>query len=142
MKKCVECENNLDGNKKLYCSNACKQRAHWNREKNKNNTYHRQTIRAYERKLLLIEKSGGECISCGYRKNMSALQFHHIDNTKKSFPLDGRNLSNRNLEIILEEHGKCQLLCANCHLEHHNPEMGIDKVKKIMKRSGVRVPLD
>jgi hypothetical protein len=133
MKKCVECENKLSGNQRKYCSNACKQRGHWNREKNKGNTYHRQTLRAYERKLMLIEKNGGSCKECNYDKNMAALQFHHKDPTKKLFALDARNLSNRNLLSIIEEASKCDLLCANCHSEHHNPEMTLNNVLQLLE---------
>lgn len=131
--KCKECDNKLSGNQKMYCSNACKQRGHWNREKGKDNTYHRQTLRAYERKLMLIDKSGGKCKECGYNKNMSALQFHHIDSNMKSFSLDARTLSNRNLDVILEEYSKCELLCSNCHSEHHNPETELIKIRLLLE---------
>jgi hypothetical protein len=33
-----------------------------------------------------------------------------------------RSLANLQWELILEESRKCQLLCSNCHAEHHNPE--------------------
>lgn len=132
-RKCEECSNDLNGLQRKFCSNACKQKNHWHRVKEQQNTYHSQTIRAYNRKLKLIELSGGECQECGYKKNIAVLQFHHRDSKDKSFSLDARNLSNRNWEIILKEHKKCDLLCANCHHEHHNPEMDIDNVKMIVE---------
>jgi hypothetical protein len=134
MKICTECDNELTGNQSKYCSNACKQRAHWKKIGEQRNTYHAQTIRAYKRKIELIDLSGGKCQKCGYDKNISALQFHHRDVSKKSFSLDGRKLSNTKMELLLLEHAKCDLLCANCHSEHHNPEMFIDNIRKLINK--------
>jgi 5-methylcytosine-specific restriction endonuclease McrA len=66
--------------------------------------------------------SGGCCSICGYKKNYSALQFHHLNPEDKVFNLDGRKLSNTNWESIKKEWEKCQLLCSNCHAEIHNPD--------------------
>jgi hypothetical protein len=71
---------------------------------------------------------GGQCEICGYKKNLSALAFHHIDPEKKKFKLDVRSLSNRTEAKILEELDKCKLLCHNCHAEVHNPEYNLEKV--------------
>ena len=132
MKKCVICDKFLTGNQRKFCSNACKQSEHWYKIKNQRNTYHNQTIRAYKRKLDLIKLSGGECQECGYKKNLSALQFHHRDCNTKNFPLDARTIANKDWNLILIEHNKCDLLCSNCHFEHHNPEMEWQNVEKII----------
>ena len=131
MKNCVVCNEELSGQKKMYCSNNCKQKHHYDRVKEQTNTYHSQTIRSYKRKLYLIELLGGCCKFCKYDKNLSALEFHHRDPNGKDSQLDMRTLSNRSMEYILEEVSKCDLLCSNCHREHHNPEMEIENVKKI-----------
>ena len=73
----------------------------------------------------------GSCSSCGYNKNVSALHFHHKDYKAKEFKLDLRVLSNRRWEVILEEVKKCEILCANCHAEIHNPELCIENVRRI-----------
>lgn len=132
MKKCIICETILNGNQSKYCSNNCKQKGHWENKKTQRNSYHSQTIRSYKRKLKLVEMSGGKCEICGYNKNLSVLQFHHINPVDKIFKLDARQLSNTKWETILNEHAKCQLLCANCHSELHNPEMEFDKILKIL----------
>lgn len=78
---------------------------------------------------------GGSCVKCGYAKNISALHFHHISATEKSFKLGARILSNRSWEAILEEVQKCELLCANCHAEEHNPELTLSNVIKLLEDS-------
>jgi hypothetical protein len=87
------------------------------------NTYESQTTRAISRKLFLIEKRGGGCEQCGYKKNIAALDFHHLEKSKKKFQLDARHLSNNRMEVLLEEFEKCLLLCANCHREEHYPNL-------------------
>lgn len=129
MKNCVVCNEELSGQKKMYCANKCKQKHHYERIKYQTNTYHSQTIRSYKRKLYLINLLGGCCKVCEYNKNLSALEFHHRDPNKKDSKLDMRTLSNRSMEYILEEVSKCDLLCSNCHREYHNPEMDIENIK-------------
>ena len=64
----------------------------------------------------LKEARGGQCVKCGYNKCIQALEFHHIDPTKKDF-----TISNTNFKILeaVEESKKCILLCSNCHRELH-----------------------
>lgn len=133
MKKCESCNKNLQGNQRKYCSGACKQKAHWYKVKEQRNTYHAQTIRALTRKIEFINKLGGCCTVCGYNKNISALDFHHINSEQKSFPLDAKRLSNTNKNKLLEELDKCVLICSNCHREHHNPEMELSNVLNILR---------
>ena len=134
MKKCIICEKELDGNKRIYCSNNCKSKGHYNR--NKQNSYHSQTIRGLKRKLKLIEIKGSKCNNCGYDKNIAALEFNHL--CCKSFSLDMRVLSNNKWEVILEEADKCELLCANCHREYHNAELNKDNIQFILDKSLVK----
>ena len=115
----------LNDNRKKFCSNNCKSKFYY---KNSNG-YKKKKKRGYSRKLKLIEMRGGGCVKCGYNKNISALEFHHIDETLKEFTIDRRTLSNSSMETILKEAEKCILLCANCHREHHNPECDIEAVK-------------
>ena len=74
---------------------------------------HRRRRRVKQR---LIEEAGGRCRLCGYRKYQGALQFHHLDPTKKEFGISGRGVT-RSLERSRAEASKCVLLCANCHAE-------------------------
>lgn len=116
----------------MYCGNTCKQKHHYHRVKTQTNTYHSQTMRAISRKLELINLLGGKCSKCGYQENIAALQFHHLDPSKKQFKLGHRMLSNRSWDAILKEAPKCILLCANCHAEEHNPEYKLSNIKRML----------
>jgi hypothetical protein len=65
-------------------------------------------------KLRLVEEAGGRCALCGYDEFPGALQFHHLDPSKKSFGLAMRGLT-RAMDDLRKEAAKCVLLCANCH---------------------------
>jgi transposase len=67
-------------------------------------------------KRRLVEEAGGKCQICGYDRYMGALQFHHVDPSKKSFLLSMRGCT-RSIAKLRAEAAKCQLLCANCHAE-------------------------
>ena len=60
---------------------------------------------------------GGECIRCGYSKCSKALEFHHIDSSKKDFTISNDHFK---LQDAINEAKKCILLCANCHRELHD----------------------
>jgi transposase-like protein len=67
-------------------------------------------------KEILVREAGGACRLCGDSRYAGALQFHHVDPTKKAFSLSSRGLA-RSLAKAREEVVKCVLLCANCHAE-------------------------
>lgn len=111
---CLYCNENLTGQRRKFCSNSCKNGYH--------QTYSLQQERGTKRKIELINRRGGCCEECGYNKNLAALTFHHIDPTLKTFSMDLRSLSNRTMYIIEKEFENCMILCANCHIELHNPQ--------------------
>lgn len=69
---------------------------------------HRRTL-----KIKLVEHFGGKCIKCGYNKSLRALSFHHRDPKNKLLGIS----TNIALNKLIEEAKKCDLLCANCHME-------------------------
>ena len=72
-------------------------------------------------KIKGVEYLGGKCNRCGYNNCIAALDFHHKDSDEKEFNITGGNL--KSFEKIKSELDKCELLCANCHREHHNPQL-------------------
>lgn len=78
----------------------------------------------------------GKCEKCGYNKSTRALTFHHIREEDKKFSLDSRNILSQKWENILKELDKCQLLCFNCHMEHHQSHTTSKYAEYIKKRYG------
>lgn len=71
-----------------------------------------------KRKLLAVEYKGGACSVCGYNKSMRALEFHHLDPSKKDFGFsDG---TQKSWDVQKLELDKCILLCCRCHAEVHD----------------------
>lgn len=69
------------------------------------------------RKAEMVAYKGGKCQRCGYDKCIEALTFHHRDPKSKKFELSGSHA--RQWALVLQELDKCDMLCANCHLELH-----------------------
>jgi len=97
------------------------------------NNYEQQKKRGLKRKWEIIQERGAQCERCGYNKNIAALEFHHRDASEKDFGVDMRTFSNTNLETLRLELDKCDMLCANCHREEHNPDLSFDNVIKLIK---------
>ena len=66
-------------------------------------------------KFKLVKEFDSKCKICNYDKYIGALEFHHLDPSKKSFSLS--NSGTKNYETMLNEAKKCILVCANCHRE-------------------------
>lgn len=77
-------------------------------------------------KYAAVQAKGGCCQICGYRKNLAALQFHHLDPNDKHGGLTNlfRECAHgkKHAATLAAELNRCVLLCANCHAEHHHPD--------------------
>lgn len=69
-------------------------------------------------KQMSVEYKGGCCANCGYSRCIKALEFHHIDESKKDFGISHKGYT-RSWERVKLELDKCIILCANCHREIH-----------------------
>lgn len=109
---CILCNKQLKGKQMKFCSRTCKNR-HSNRW---HQSAQRQYIRGTNRKQKLVNIKGGKCMRCGYDECIHALSFHHRKPDEKSFSLDIRSCTNRSWNKLINELGKCDLLCLNCHM--------------------------
>jgi len=74
-------------------------------------------------KIMSVEYKGGSCQICNYNKNIAALEFHHLDPSKKDFGVSAKGYT-RSWDKVKLELDKCILVCANCHREIHSEEHG------------------
>lgn len=72
---------------------------------------HRLRNQKYVNKI----KLDNGCIQCGYNDNAVALQFDHIDRSRKAIAVSTLVNKGMSIELIDIEVAKCQVLCANCH---------------------------
>jgi hypothetical protein len=86
-------------------------------ERRKSNYIRTKTFRR-RTKEKAVEYKGGKCVICEYNKCISALEFHHLDPSKKDFTLS-KNMCTA-WDKIKDELDKCILVCANCHREIHD----------------------
>jgi len=102
------------------------------------NSYEYQKIRGLKRKLHLIDLRGGCCEKCGYKKNLACFEFHHKNPDEKENQLDVRKLSNSSMKWIMKEFEKCEVVCANCHRETHNPDLLVDDVRILLEQHDLK----
>jgi IS30 family transposase len=76
--------------------------------------------RRMSNKTLAVQSKGGCCQICKYDKCISALEFHHLDPTKKDPILKtSKRIPSMSFDFIKNELNKCILLCCRCHREVH-----------------------
>jgi hypothetical protein len=103
-----------DRNKQLAC-----QRKWYHSNPNKKLLFnkHRAKYTAQKNKYILSVKAGG-CVLCS-EIHPSCLDFHHLDETNKSFNIGEHPNNGVGLKKLKEEVSKCILLCSNCHRKLH-----------------------
>lgn len=84
--------------------------------------------RKYKQKFIfkLSKFISVRCQRCGYDRNFSALDFHHKGEKNMSIAREIRNLTKGSFvkggkvdKILKEILTNCDILCSNCHREHH-----------------------
>jgi LSD1 subclass zinc finger protein len=80
-------------------------------------------MRRTKLKQKMVEYKGYACLHCGYKNNIKALSFHHLNPEEKDFDISGAHC--RSWEALKKELDKCILLCLNCHAELHDEQICI-----------------
>ena len=65
-----------------------------------------------------LSYKGEQCVNCGYDRCDAALDFHHLDKSKKEFSISNLRFYKMN-DKVKSELDKCVVLCSNCHREVH-----------------------
>lgn len=68
-------------------------------------------------KIKALNYKGNSCKSCGYNKDITALEFHHVDPSQKE--ILPAKLYYKPWDYAKEELDKCVVFCCNCHREEH-----------------------
>jgi hypothetical protein len=55
------------------------------------------------------------CTDCGIEYPYYVLDYDHLPQFEKSFPLSSSGVKDRSIESIKAEIAKCELVCSNCH---------------------------
>lgn len=79
----------------------------------------RKKNRQIRKNLIAKHKLDLGCYNCGYKKNPSALDFHHIEEKTENVSTLVQN--SVRIKTLRAEMDKCIVLCSNCHRELHNP---------------------
>jgi len=81
-------------------------------------------IKSWKLKKEAVDYLGGKCSKCGYDKSLAALDFHHLDPSKKEDGIGNLIWKNHSMNFtkLKKELDKCVILCKNCHAVEHNPE--------------------
>ncbi len=119
--KFYKCKATKDG-LNYYCK-TCQNESSKVQRKKYGDKYRKQARAGnYRAKLERVNYKGGKCSICSYSKCLSALEFHHMDPSKKDFQLGRRGMSRNHVlsDSIKAELDKCILVCANCHRELHH----------------------
>ncbi len=95
----------------------------------KNKRFNKKNASRREIKKKAVELKGGKCEVCGYDKCLAALTFHHINPGEKSFGISDKG-HQYGWEAVKKEINFCLLLCACCHVEHHEGLLDLSKFIK------------
>jgi hypothetical protein len=79
------------------------------------------------------------CQICGIT-DADLLDYHHVDQSTKSFTLSARAARNvANPDRLMAEIKKCACLCSNCHRKHHLGKMDVGHLAPIDDNTILRV---
>ena len=135
----IQDENTEDREDKIKCRTCGKHKTkdkYYKRENKKpevhcrkcRNIQREKQHRKYKQKFLYLlnEHINIKCQRCGYDRNFSALDFHHKGKKTMAIAREIRNLTQGSFKkggkvdkILNEILNNCEILCANCHREHH-----------------------
>lgn len=103
-----------------YCSDVCREIARPKTSQEERRARSKRAVVEWRRrtKERAVEYKGGSCQECGYDRSVAAMQFHHRDPSQKDFSIAASG-NCRAWSKIATELDKCDLLCGNCHAEHH-----------------------
>lgn len=126
---CLICSR--EKTKNSHHTNSDKRKVYRRKWESENRDRLNQTSNAYRKnrrlsiKKILVKELGGKCWKCGYDFSVAALDFHHLDPTKKEHSI-GELICQYSLETARKEIEGCALLCCRCHRELHAGDISLE----------------
>lgn len=114
MKLCFTCKTNERTEYASYCL-ECKrlrERAYQSKDRNKFNARTKTRRNGIAQTIYLIKESN-PCTDCGKFDKHYLMEYDHIG--EKYMGIAAMISANKSLAVILEEMGKCELVCVRCH---------------------------
>ncbi|MCP5016925.1 MAG: hypothetical protein GY938_16905 [Ketobacter sp.] len=96
-----------------------RQRKYNKTEKYKKNRNKNRREWSNVQKQKAVNYKGGECCICKYNTCLAALEFHHVDPSKKNGYGTGALKAHWSFKKNKPELDKCILVCVRCHREIH-----------------------
>lgn len=126
MKICGKCgaEKSLDDfnrgrgaqGRHVWCRSC--QKEHYEQNKDRHLMNVRDSKRR-RREWLRSLKRGRPCARCNHTGPPGAMHWHHRDPRQKLFSISAAHYNGFSRARVLAEIAKCDLLCADCHAQHH-----------------------
>ena len=85
--------------------------------KSKQNAHNSKSKKAILRRAINEVKIEMGCRDCGYRRMPEALAFDHLPGFQKCDDISNMLRTGSNTYLVIEEIGKCEIVCHNCHAE-------------------------
>lgn len=112
---CIHCGNPIPPYGRKFCGTKCS-RHYWvtnNRDRVRHNRM--TTPKFLEIKGIVDKLKSSPCSDCGNCYDPYCMDFDHRDQSTKIDSVATMVLSVRDLDRILKEIEKCDLVCSNCH---------------------------
>ncbi len=96
-------------------------------------------MRSQKRKKLdAVNHFGGKCVLCGYKKCLSAMEFHHLEKSEKEEE-PTYVIMLWSWERAKKELEKCILVCCRCHREIHSDDFDQNVDLKIHMKPWIEI---
>lgn len=82
------------------------------------NKLHKREKRAILKQQVIDSISTHCCMKCG-ESRLPCLDFHHRDKTEKTENISTMLHNGEDIQVIIKEASKCDILCRNCHAVEH-----------------------
>jgi hypothetical protein len=74
-----------------------------------------KTLETAIREMVREYKENNPCADCGNKYSYWIMQFDHLPGVTKLFNIANFKSYTKDIDVVISEMAKCELVCANCH---------------------------